>query len=652
MKSDCYPISPNTTPPPSADNSLEKKKDPQQTFISQQTEAASPESIHNQDKPSALLSPSSSSGASFTDGTEDDEQTLNHRSKSNNHNKKINGEQIRSNDENVSDDSLYTNNSHNQSQNNQNSKLSLDDELKEQFKDKLSSIHFNRLHQRRSLNGDSNLIDKNNGHHSKSNSEEEDDREDVEKSEDEINVDDVDESRGLEKRNGNDFYLNDNLKKEPLLDDKNNEKKENLDAKLDQKEEVTKFKSTNELDEEEEELFKQQFRNHFKKRHLINSDNLLKLNGGNSLDKIHKIESDDLKDEKPVNGSKTEDIKANNKNDDKTDYSSNERKASNENLFSIYKNFYENYFNQQINYINGNLKNGDLRYPPDLSSKHLDYLKSVEQANKLNATPTDYSTTNNHHLNSSNNNNSQFENPQSLTTNSVLNNLDTSNKYSKANLANQDTLVALDNLQNSRLKNILYTGKLQEPSMNNLTNYLNYYNGFGLNGQSKQQISPEFDFNKHYSSLIANEHLKNGDSKHAINKIALPTDLSTNHLNKSLSKSSNSEKLISPSSSMNSGINKSNNFSPPNPSMLFPQAPSNLSPPINFPPHLNYPRPNGQTMNQKPNSYHQFLCNLHQQQQNGKATDLSISNLSNNAAVGGALHNSRRKYFFAYSFLF
>lgn len=673
MKSDCYPapkyqpISPTCTPPPTNNdntnlvNNIDKKKNSsqQQTYLNQQTEASSPESLHNQDKPSALLSPSSSeissSGASFT---EEDDHTLNHRSKGLLINKKINGEQTKSLPNHATDDSPL-NSPTNQSQTIRNSKLNLDDQV-----DKLHSLRLKHLHHQRSLKEQN--CDKDdqttNGHSNGLLKENEDESNEDEINVDEINVDDDKEDHYLKRRTRE-------IKEENRLssekDHHKNEKNNNeSDHELDRTEEILKYKRDKELKqqkEDEEELFKQQFRNHFKKRHLINGDSS-KLNN-NNLDK----KSD-------PNSNTNDDF--NKEQDLAVDYSTTNKQSAptNDNLYSIYKKFYENYFNQHSNYVtndfeNENLKNVDVRndHLKNGGPKNEDHLKNGDTKYKYNnyIKSNDFISTNNdlnkHNLKRSNefanfemqklngNNPSallngaphlSFDHHHSLATSSVLNNLD--NKYFAANLANHETLATLDSLQSDHLKNMLYTNKLPE-SMDTIANYLNYYNGFGKQINS----TSELDYRKHYDSLIANQikngleqQVKSNESNSKLSNALNPTNLSINklmpnadlngqHLNKSLSKSLNNEKLISNGNQIANSLHNS-------PNSLFGQT----SPPISF---LNYPRPNGQAM--KPNSYHQFLCNLHQQQNAKTADSLSISNLNNTAAVGGALNNSRRKLF-------
>ena len=646
MKSDCYPISPTCTPPPVVTNTKDyndnlDKKAKNSQFINRQTEASSPESIPDKQQPSALLSPSSSSGASYTE--EDD---LNHRTnKQPNNSKKANGEQAVESNADSRNQSESTSST-------QNSKLEHQDD---KLNDKLQSIRLKHLQHQRSLksqdkdfdkeyeaNGDTNGRSK---HATKCS--------DEDSNEDEINVDVSEDDKA------DDCYLSRrtrDIKEDNRLNDvgKHDEQPSNeSDRKPDPNEEATKYK-TNEDDEEE--LFKQQFRNHFKKRHLINGDSLassFKLVTDSGLNK--KANGDPhADDDEPA---ESIDLTTTKKSDSPVDYA-NETKSTSD-LYAIYKHFYENYLNQHLNYMNGDpkpiengLKNGDLK-PLDLKAspngdEPIDLkqssLKRSNEFNHFNGSKSngDYASAN-HHVHS-------FD-QQLAVPNSVLNNLD-NNKYLAANLANHETLSTLDNMQNSRLKNMLYTGKLPD-SMDTLENYIQYYNGLNsLNGFSAMnlgsftKLSPaadEFDYRKSYGSLLPKDlsnGLKNGadqPSKHNdTNKLSsalnpnhnnnLPIKLSTDHLNKSLSKSLNSEHLITNGQL----IAKS-----PNSSLLF--SPGQTSPPINF---LNYPRPNPHAM--KPNSYHQFLCNL--QQQSSK-TDLSISNLNNTAAVGGALSNSRRKLF-------
>jgi len=604
MKSDCYPISPTCTPPPTSNQKesfnvecVDKKA---KGFITQQTEASSPESIQDkQQPPSALLSPSSSS-SSYTE--EDD---LNHRTKTNN--QKVNGKVLPSTDHIVNDDhnNETDRNSNNQSVNN--SKV----DLKE---NQLSNVD-NKTNGQLKSNGhlETNGQSKSNGHLESSDETKSKD----EDSNEEINVDDEESLPSIRR----------DIKEE------NNEKNKN--------EETTNNQSPT---SEEEEMFKQQFRNHFKKRHLI-GDSSSKL--VNALEK-RENDSIDLTMKKP-------------------DYST-QCKSSNENLYSIYKHFYENYLNQHLNYMNESkcseqpmdLKNRDNK-PTDL--KQIDSKQSDEPIDlkQNNIKRSNEFTGFNQSLTKSNGvdysslvNRPPFE-PQLVGTCSVLNNLD--NKYSAANLANQDTI---NTLESSRLKSMLYTGnlttpttKIPETSMDSLANYIQYYNGLsnGLNGFTHNALADsmfhkhlnatgEFiDYRKHsYGSLAPTSIKSNGldlQSKNDTNsKLSNALKLPTDHLNKSLSKSLNNENL-------SNGQLKSPNqllFNPLSNPLTNQLNGSQTSPPLNF---LNYPRPPTGHHSMKPNSYHQFLCNL--QQQTSK-TDLSISNLNDTAAVGGALSNSRRKF--------
>ena len=631
MKSDCYPISPTCTPPPATTESAEKKKP---AYIGQQTEASSPESLHGQDKqqqPSALLSPSSSSGASFTEEEEHASPGKGLTAK------KVNGDAKSppKSDSHASDqhasDSESSLNSLNQSQKTQNSKLT------EESRDELHSIRLKHLAHQRSL--------RNRG-------EDYDSTQDCDKSHDKTYDKTAEQQNGhqpskaesaecneetkSEKSNGNDagYFLPSkrrtrDLKEENRLADeeggreKNDNESDEFDVQKDElKEELKddpKSELKDELKDEEEELFNQQFRNHFKKRHLIVAEN-----GSKPVSSWKDATKSEPDKELSV---------ADKPSDSPVDYSSG-RPADN-NLYSIYKQFYENYFTQHLNYMNGDL-NVDLKSEPK---------SDQESETPKNGDPIDLKKRDVHRPNG--------DYPPfvpSLATDSVLNgNLE---KYSAAN--HEGTL------DGSRLKSMLYTHKLPE-SMDTIANYLNYYNlngtgsfdGLGkLNGNGFGKPPTEFDsYRKHYGSLLTNQ-LKNGpdavkseptkpggllssalNPTNLSNKLMVPPDGQL--LSKSLSRSLNGEKLNG--NLMAGSLNGGSLHSSPT-SSLFSQA----SPPINF---LNYPRPPGQAM--KPNSYHQFLCNLHQQQSTKVAqstNDVSISNLGNTAAVGGALSSSRRKY--------
>lgn len=693
MKSDCYPISPTCTPPPvtTTDSAVEKPAK-KATYISQQTEAASsPESVHGQDKqqqPSALLSPSSSSGASFT---EEEEHAP--RKGLPNGSKKVNGDaksQLQKSDHHASD-SESSLNSPNQSQKTQNSKLP--DNSAAAATDGLHSIRLKHLAAQRSRNRgedyeqdyDKNGEPKQNGHPKQTSK-------DPAESSNAVDEESANEKLNG-KLNGNDkdavadsYFLpgkrrTRDLKEENRLTDEEGEKRHNESDEFAKEAEQEK----DELKDEEEELFKQQFRNHFKKRHLIGvAENGGKVSAWKGEPKnepeVEKDGCDKEADKESDKESDKDESSADKQSDSPLDYSSS-RPADTGNLYSIYKQFYENYFNQHLAYMNGD-PNGDPKGDPrgdlkgelksepksdhhDKSEPHkngeaIDLKKRSDEPNAghrpgLEAAFHDYPT-----------NGRSFE----PTSDSVLSNsLET--KYS-ANLANHETLATLEGLQSgSRLKNALYTHKLPE-SMDTIANYLNYYNlngggavGAGFDGLNKSngfaKQSAEFDaYRKHYDSLIAGQ-LKNGLDGQALkgestskpggllSSALNATNLSTKLmipdgqlLSKSLSRSLNGEKLNG-GGLMTGSLNGSLHSSPT--SSLFSQA----SPPINF---LNYPRPPGQAM--KPNSYHQFLCNLHQQQstkaQAQAAPDLSISNLSNTAAVGGALSNSRRKFSFMFFF--
>ena len=702
MKSDCYPISPTSTPPPSSatDSASVEKQKKQQTAaycIGQQTEASSPESVHGPDKqqqPSALLSPSSSSGASFTE--EEEHASPGHRQAKGLTSKKVNGEAKSSpkSEHHASDSESSSLNSPNQSQKTQNSKLTNGNASNHRL-DEADQLHSIRLkhhlqHQRSLRNrsgedydpgyeqesdkscedeADEERSGKQNGHHPPKTPLSEAD------TAAEIGVDEEDKNEplnGSDKQESGGYFLPSkrrtrDLKEENRLTDEegrgekqNDNESDDCDAK--EAAAASAEQEKDELKDEEEELFKQQFRNHFKKRHLIVAENGSKLareGGSNWKDDDLKADKDDASVD--LTGKPS---------DSPVDYSAG--RPNDSNLYSIYKHFYESYFTQHLNYMNGDLKSepkGDHQSEEAPAGEKSEALKNgdlnvidLKKRNELDHFDAARRPNGGEHPA----NGAPFETPNAhaLGSDSVLTS-DLENKYSAANLANHETLATLDDLQGgSRLKNMLYTHKLPE-SMDTIANYLNYYNGGVLtgsaasNGFGKTPSSAEFDsYRKHYGSLVGGQikdsldsGVKGESSKStgnallsnalnpgnlSINKLMIPPDGQL--LSKSLSRSLNGERLLTNGSLLtgSTNLNSGSLHSSPT-SSLFSQA----SPPINF---LNYPRPPGQAM--KPNSYHQFLCNLHQQQNTkvAVANDLSISNLSNTAAVGGALNNSRRKF--------
>ena len=641
MKSDCYPISPTCTPPPpSGADSAEKQKKPTATYcIGQQTEASSPESVHGPDKqqqPSALLSPSSSSGASFTE--EEEHASPGRQAKGLTNNKKVNGDAKSppKSEHHASDSEASSLNSPNQSQKTPNSKLTNgNDRLVE---DEQHSIRLKHLRNREECESEKSCEDetdeeaKPNGHHQKpaDAADEEDKRSEHDK-----------ESGGYflpSKRRTRD------LKEENRLTDEEGRGEKQNDPD-DAKEVAASAEQEKDDELKEEELFKQQFRNHFKKRHLIVAENGSKLareSGSNWKDEEAKADKEEASVEKP--------------SDSPVDYSAGRPPTADSNLYSIYKQFYENYFTQHLNYMNGDLKGeskGDQTDEAGEALKNGDPIDLKKRSDRSDDRPNGGE----HPANGTSFESAQR--PDSVLTSGDLEN----SKYSAANLANHETLATLDGLQGgSRLKNMLYTHKLPE-SMDTIANYLNYYNGMngalGASANGFGKPTTEFDsYRKHYGSLLGKEgdqtksessgkstgnallsNALNAGNNLPINKLMIPPDGQL--LSKSLSRSLNGERLLNNGSLLTGGNNlnsvSSSLHSSPT-SSLFSQA----SPPINF---LNYPRPPGQAM--KPNSYHQFLCNLHQQQNTKVAAqnDVSISNLSNTAAVGGALNNSRRKFF-------